>query len=81
MSDEKERTYYKFRCKARCGLSIMWGIGKIKDGKWKAMSAGKMKQGREPFPHSFAPYEIGAAVINGPRFDTADEAERYVRNL
>ena len=74
-------TWKKFRCKSQCGLSIKWAIGQTKDGKWKAMSLGDCKMGRNPIPTDFVPFELSSAVYNGPRFDTATEAELYVRGL
>lgn len=74
-------TWRKFRCKARCGLSCQWAVGKNKEGKWKAMSLGKVKQGRSPVPLDFVPFELSNAVLNGPVFETQTEAEIYVRGL
>lgn len=74
--------YRSFRCKAQCGLSIQWGVGKTRSGKYKALSAGKMKYGRSPVPSDFAPFEILDSVLGkGHEFDSIDEAERYVRSL
>jgi hypothetical protein len=69
------------RCKARCGLSIKWGIGQTKDGKWRAMSLGDAKNGRSPVPTDFVPFELSNAVYNGPKFDTPEQAEAFVRSL
>ncbi len=71
----------KIRCKARCGLSCQWSIGQTKDGKWKAMSLGNVKRGRNPVPSDFVPFELSNAVYNGPTFETLDQAEQYVRSL
>jgi len=68
----------KIRCRARCGDVFIWTIGQNKAGKWKAMSVGKPKG---TLPIDFAPFEISNAVVNGPAFETQDEAETFVRSL
>jgi len=75
----------KFRCKARCGLSLRWTLGPNRDGtKFKAIAVGDAKMGRQPVPSAFIPsidFAISSAVIGGPSFDSMDEAEQYVRSL
>jgi hypothetical protein len=69
----------KLRCKARNGVSYSWGIGKNKDGKFKAVSVGKPSN---KMPMDFAPFEIMDAVLNSSiAFDTEADAENYVRSL
>lgn len=71
----------KFRCKAQCGLSCRWAVGKNSDGKWKAMSLGDVKNGRNPVPLDFIPFELSNAIFNGPVFESQTEAEIYIRGL
>lgn len=70
-----------FRCKTSCGLSVQWRVGQNRDGKWKATGLSNARYGRDPIPLDFIPYELSSAVMNGPSFDTQQEAEIYVRNL
>lgn len=70
-----------FRSKTRCGLSVRWGINTNKDGKWKIVSLGEARNGRDPFPTALLPFDLTNAVINGPAFKTQGEAEIYARGL
>ena len=69
------------RCKAKCGLSLKWRLGQTKDGKWKPLSVGDCRRGGIPIPTDFVPFEISNAVVNGPRFDTIEQAESFIRSL
>ncbi len=74
-------TWRTFRCKGKSGLSCKWSIGQNKEGRWEIMSLGNVKNGRLTVPSAFVPFELSNAVMNGPEFSTAEEAERYVRSL
>ncbi len=69
------------RVKSSSGITATWRIGRNLAGKFKALSLGKAKVGRNPLPLDFVPFEMSNAVINGPAFETEDEAERFVRGL
>lgn len=70
------------RCKTKCGLTVTWRIGKARSGKFKALSLGKAKAGRDPVPLEFVPFELSNAVLgSGIEFATLDAAENYVRSL
>lgn len=71
----------KIRCKTQCGMSVKWRLGQARDGKWKAMGLSDAKMGSRPVPLDFVPFELSNAVINGPSFDTIDQAEAFVRSL
>lgn len=63
------------------GITATWRIGKNRSGKFKVVSLGRPKIGRDPIPLAFIPFEMSNAVINSPEFDTEIEAERFIRRL
>lgn len=69
------------RFKSSFGITASWRLGKNKAGRFKAMSLGNAKVGRNPMPLDFVPFEMSSAVINGPAFGTMVEAENYVRSI
>lgn len=69
------------RFKSNSGITATWRIGQNREGKFKALSLGNAKAGRNPLPLDFVPFEMSNAVINGPSFETEYEAERFVRGL
>lgn len=72
-----------FRCKASNGLSCKWTVATDKEGKWKVIALGSVKNGRNPVPSSFVPFELSNEVMRAikPTFDSAAEVEAYVRSL
>lgn len=77
-----EKSYRKFRCKTRGGISCAWTVGRTKDGDFKALSVGKAKVGGRPIPSDFLPFEVMDAVMNrNIRFASMDAAEAYARSL
>lgn len=71
----------KLRFKSSSGITATWGIGQNSEGKFKALTLGNAKVGRNPMPLDFVPFEMSNAVINGPSFETEHEAECFVRGL
>ena len=51
------------------------------DQKWKVVGMGKVRNGRNPVPVDFLPFDLSNAVVNGPRFDTEQECIAFVRGL
>jgi hypothetical protein len=73
----KERA--TIRCKASCGVTLTWRVGKNRDGKFKALSCGTP---RPHMPLDFLPFKVMDAVYNRHTvFETLDEAVRFVRSL
>ncbi len=75
------KKYKTLRCKSSHGLSCQWRIGEKPNGKWKAIGLGSVKRGGQSYPLDFVPFELSNAVMNGPEFDSAAEAENFVRSL
>jgi hypothetical protein len=75
-------TYKKIRCKAQCGLSCQWTIGE-KAGRWRLVGLGNVKNGRNPVPTDFVPFELSNAVLghHKPDFATFEEAAQHARSL
>lgn len=81
MSEPAVKDWLRFRYKTRSGISCQFYCGKAKSGRYKILSIGKPRLGRDPIPIDFVPFEISNACINGPSFDTLGEAERFARSL